>query len=136
MHWFLDGKDDVRSCYYLEDAATEFQVQGLELDWACVVWDADLRAAQPDWDTWEFKGSRWQRIRSPERRLHLKNAYRVLLGGHPVVLLDEPTEHLDEATADTVADELLRALQGRTVLWVAHRPHGLEQLDRLVRLDG
>ena len=61
---------------------------------------------------------------------------RVLLGGHPVVLLDEPTEHLDEATADTVADELLRALQGRTVLWVAHRPHGLEQLDRVVRLAG
>lgn len=61
---------------------------------------------------------------------------RVLLGGHPVVLLDEPTEHLDEATADTVADELLRALQGRTVLWVAHRPHGLEQLDRIVPLTG
>lgn len=59
---------------------------------------------------------------------------RVLLGGHPVVLLDEPTEHLDEATADAVADELLRALAGRTVLWVAHRPHGLEQLDRVVRL--
>ena len=79
VHWFLDTKDDVRSSYYLEDAATEFHVQGLELDWACVVWDADLRAAQPDWDTWEFKGSRWQRIRSPERRLYLKNAYRVLL---------------------------------------------------------
>ena len=79
VHWFLDAKDDVRSSYYLEDAATEFHVQGLELDWACVVWDADLRAAQPDWDTWEFKGSRWQRIRSLERKLHLKNAYRVLL---------------------------------------------------------
>ncbi|HET7900940.1 MAG TPA: thiol reductant ABC exporter subunit CydC [Candidatus Nanopelagicales bacterium] len=59
---------------------------------------------------------------------------RVLLGGHPVVLLDEPTEHLDEATADAVADELLRALEGRTVLWVAHRPHGLDSLDRVVRL--
>ena len=59
---------------------------------------------------------------------------RVLLGGHPVVLLDEPTEHLDEATADVVADELLRALEGRTVLWVAHRPHGLESLDRIVTL--
>jgi thiol reductant ABC exporter CydC subunit len=59
---------------------------------------------------------------------------RVLLGGHPVVLLDEPTEHLDEATADTVADELLRALAGRTVLWVAHRPHGLTSLDRTLHL--
>jgi len=59
---------------------------------------------------------------------------RVLLAGHPVVLLDEPTEHLDESTADVVAAELLRALAGRTVLWVAHRPHGLASLDRIVRL--
>ncbi len=60
---------------------------------------------------------------------------RVLLAGHPVVLLDEPTEHLDEATADVVAAELLRALDGRTVLWVAHRPHGLAALDAIVRLS-
>jgi thiol reductant ABC exporter CydC subunit len=60
---------------------------------------------------------------------------RVLLGGHPVVLLDEPTEHLDEQTADVVAAELVRALAGRTVLWVAHRPHGLAALDRLHSLD-
>jgi ABC-type transport system involved in cytochrome bd biosynthesis fused ATPase/permease subunit len=59
---------------------------------------------------------------------------RVLLAGHPVVLLDEPTEHLDESTADVVAAELLRALEGRTVLWVAHRPHGLDRLDGIVRL--
>ncbi len=59
---------------------------------------------------------------------------RVLLAGHPVVLLDEPTEHLDEATAEVVAAELLRALSGRTVLWVAHRPHGLAALDRTVTL--
>ena len=59
---------------------------------------------------------------------------RVLLGGHPVVLLDEPTEHLDEATADIVAAELLRALRGRTVLWVAHRPHGLAELDATATL--
>jgi hypothetical protein len=43
VHWFLNGRDDIRSSYYLEDAATEFQVQGLELDWSCVTWDADLR---------------------------------------------------------------------------------------------
>lgn len=79
VHWFLDGRDDVRSSYYLEDAATEFHVQGLELDWACVVWDADFRSADPRWDHWSFKGSRWQRIRSVDRQLFLKNAYRVLL---------------------------------------------------------
>ena len=43
IHWFLNDRDDTRSSYYLEDAATEFQVQGLELDWACVAWDADFR---------------------------------------------------------------------------------------------
>lgn len=43
IHWFLDGKDDVRSSYYPEDVATEFHCQGLEIDWACVTWDADFR---------------------------------------------------------------------------------------------
>jgi len=79
VHWFLDEKDDVRSSYYLEDAATEFQVQGLELDWTCVVWDADFRFAKGQWEHWSFVGKGWQRIRKPERKAYLKNAYRVLL---------------------------------------------------------
>ncbi len=79
VRWFLDGKDDVRSSYYLEDAATEFQVQGLELDWACVVWDGDLRHDGSAWSHHEFKGSRWQHIRKQERQVYLKNAYRVLM---------------------------------------------------------
>jgi hypothetical protein len=79
IHWFLDGKEDVRSSYYLEDVATEFHVQGLELDWACVTWDADLRYAQSGWRHWSFVGDRWNQIRKPERQTYLKNAYRVLL---------------------------------------------------------
>jgi Uncharacterized conserved protein (DUF2075) len=79
VHWFLDERDDVRSSYYLEDAATEFHVQGLELDWACVVWDADFRVVAHGWDHWSFVGNRWQRIRKLERQTYLKNAYRVLL---------------------------------------------------------
>jgi hypothetical protein len=79
VHWFLDGKDDVRSSYYLEDVATEFHVQGLELDWACVVWDADLRFANNDWRYHQFKGNKWQSIHKTERQTYLKNAYRVLL---------------------------------------------------------
>lgn len=79
VHWFLGPKEDVRSSYYLEDAATEFQVQGLELDWACVVWDADFRKAGSSWDHWSFVGNRWQRVRSIDRQAYLKNAYRVLL---------------------------------------------------------
>ncbi|MBS4059444.1 MAG: DUF2075 domain-containing protein [Bacteroidetes bacterium] len=79
IHWFLDGKDDVRSSYFLEDVATEFDVQGLELDWACVTWDADFRYAKQGWEHWSFVGSKWNRIRKQERQGYLKNAYRVLL---------------------------------------------------------
>ena len=81
IHWFLEGKEDVRSSYYLEDVATEFQIQGLELDWACVTWDADFRysSSKNTWEHWSFLGSKWQHINKPERQMYLKNAYRVLL---------------------------------------------------------
>lgn len=79
IHWFLDGKDDVRSSYYLEEVATEFHVQGLELDWVCVVWDADFRYTENAWKNWSFRGNKWQRINKAERQMYQKNAYRVLL---------------------------------------------------------
>ena len=79
VHWFLNGRDDTRSSYYLEDAATEFQVQGLELDWVCVTWDGDLRFAENRWTFHDFRGYRWQNIKSPENQNYLRNAYRVLL---------------------------------------------------------
>jgi len=63
----------------LEDAATEFQVQGLELDWVCMTWDADLRFAQSDWNYHSFIGTKWTSVRIPERQQYLRNAYRVLL---------------------------------------------------------
>ncbi len=59
IHWFLDGKEDVRSSYYLEDVVTEFDVQGLELDWACVTWDADFRYSKNGWEHFSFVGDRW-----------------------------------------------------------------------------
>ncbi|PYS74916.1 MAG: hypothetical protein DMF69_00330 [Acidobacteria bacterium] len=77
--WFLNDKDDVRSSYYLEDVATEFSVQGLELDWVCVTWDADFRHSNIGWEHWKFQGSRWMHINLAHRQLYLKNAYRVLL---------------------------------------------------------
>lgn len=79
IHWFLDGKDDVRSSYYLEDVATEFHIQGLELDWACVAWDGDFRYSSDGWIYKSFKGKKWQNINKADRKLYLKNAYRVLL---------------------------------------------------------
>lgn len=77
--YFLGDSDDVRSCYYLEECATEFQVQGLELDWTIVNWDADLRRTVDDWSYHDFRGAGWQNIKSAENRRNLKNAYRVLL---------------------------------------------------------
>jgi Uncharacterized conserved protein (DUF2075) len=79
IHWFLDGPEDVRSSFYLEDVATEFHVQGLELDWACVTWDADFRYSNSGWEHRSFTGDRWNYIHKLERKSYQKNSYRVLL---------------------------------------------------------
>ena len=79
VHWFLDDATDVRSSFYLEDVATEFDVQGLELDWSCVVWDGDFRYTPSGWSHHSFCGDKWQNINKPERKVFQKNAYRVLL---------------------------------------------------------
>lgn len=77
--WFLNDREDVRSSYYLEDAATEFQVQGLELDWACVTWDGDFRLTKAGWSHHDFRGTSWCNIHKSENQNYLRNAYRVLL---------------------------------------------------------
>ena len=77
--WFLNDLTDVRSSYYLEEVASEFDVQGLELDWAGVCWDGDLYHDGKQWVSQAFKGCRWQRVKAESRRLYLKNAYRVNL---------------------------------------------------------
>jgi len=79
VHWFLNDASDTRSSYYLEDAATEFQVQGLELDWVCTTWDADLRRTREGWSHHAFRGDRWTNVHQDDRKRHSKNAYRVLL---------------------------------------------------------
>lgn len=79
VHWFLDDADDVRSSLFLEDVATEFDVQGLELDWSCVIWDGDFRYNKDGWQNYSFKGNSWQRINAEERKSYQLNAYRVLL---------------------------------------------------------
>ena len=79
VQWFLNDRDDTRSSYYLEDAATEFQVQGLELDWTCVTWDGDLRFNGSEWGYHDFRGKRWCNVVKPENKNYLRNAYRVLL---------------------------------------------------------
>ena len=79
VHWFLSDPADTRSSFYLEDAATEFQVQGLELDWVCMTWDADLRFNEGDWHYRSFVGRGWKMIHKLENQGYLRNAYRVLL---------------------------------------------------------
>ncbi|MGN0178068.1 MAG: DNA/RNA helicase domain-containing protein [Monoglobaceae bacterium] len=85
VHWFLDDKSDVRSSNYLEDAATEIQVQGLELDYTCLLWDADMRYENGEWRFYRFNGqTKWvEQTGGTESKQELMkymlNAYRVLL---------------------------------------------------------
>lgn len=85
VHWFLEDKADTRSSNYLEDAATEIQVQGLELDYACLLWDADMRYEGGKWHFYKFNGqTKWveQTGDSESKQEAIKymlNAYRVLL---------------------------------------------------------
>ncbi len=82
VHWFLENSQDIRSSDTLEDALTEFEVQGLEIDWACVAWDADLRINMTGnaWEHFQLRGgNKWQNINKPANQEYQINAYRVLL---------------------------------------------------------
>ena len=82
VHWFLENETDIRSSNALEDTLTEFKVQGLEIDWACVAWDADLRLnkEQTAWQHHQLRsGTKWQNINKPINQQYQINAYRVLL---------------------------------------------------------
>ena len=79
--WFLNPITDIRSSLFLEDVATEFDIQGLELDWTCLVWDGDFRfnPSLKKWQHYNFRSDRWQNINQEEGRAYQLNAYRVLL---------------------------------------------------------
>ena len=86
IHWFLDDKSDTRSSNYLEDAVTEIQVQGLELDYTCLLWDADVRFEHNKWHYYKFNVTkqRWDEVinnseSKNEQIKYMLNAYRVLL---------------------------------------------------------
>lgn len=78
-NWFLNDIDDVRSSCFLEDTATEFDIQGLEIDWSIVAWDADFRYDATGFKSYGFRGSRWNNVKKEDDKLYRKNAYRVLL---------------------------------------------------------
>jgi hypothetical protein len=77
--WFLNNNDDIRSSYFMEEVATEFDIQGLELDWVCVCWDGDLSYQSGKWEHKKFSGTSWKRRNLQIHRDYLVNAYRVLL---------------------------------------------------------
>lgn len=106
VHWFLNEKEDTRSSYYLEDAATEFQVQGLELDWVCVNWDGDLRFADSGWSFHNFCGDRWNNIHNKDNQIYLRNAYRVLLtrARQGMVLFIPPSDSADPTRSPACYD--------------------------------
>ena len=85
VHWFLEDKTSTRSSNFLEDAATEIQVQGLELDYTCLLWDADMRLENGKWHYYKFNGStKWNELNTStetgqEQMKYMLNAYRVLL---------------------------------------------------------
>lgn len=100
-NWFLNGKEDVRSSYFLEETATEFDIQGLELDWSIVCWDANLRFKKNGFKYYAFKGTKWQNVQKEENKLYLKNAYRVLLTrARQGFILFIPTGDPDDRTGD------------------------------------
>jgi hypothetical protein len=77
--WFLNNSQDIRSSYFLEEVATEFDIQGLEIDWACVAWGGNFYMNNTDWKYQNFKGTKWQNINKEIDKEYLKNTYRVLL---------------------------------------------------------
>lgn len=114
VHWFLDDRRDTRSSLYLEDAASQFDIQGLELDWVCVNWDADLRFTPSGWAYHIFRGDRWCGLHNQDRRNYLRNAYRVLLtrARQGMVIFVPPGEENDPTRTPAFYDSTFRYLSG------------------------
>jgi hypothetical protein len=121
VHWFLDDRTDTRSSYYLEDAATEFQVQGLELDWVCMTWDADLRRSGSGWSHHSFRGDAWTNVHNKDRRRYLVNAYRVLLtrARQGMVIFVPPGSAEDPTREPAFYDETYAYLAGAGIPQIA-----------------
>jgi len=114
VQWFLNDRHDTRSSFYLEDAATEFQVQGLELDWICLTWDADLRRRDGDWHYHSFRGDAWTTIHKHQRKRYLLNAYRVLLtrARQGMVIFIPPGDASDATREPAFYDETYDYIRG------------------------
>jgi hypothetical protein len=112
-NWFLNARTDVRSSYYLEDPATEFDIQGLELDWIGMCWDADFRRAGDRWSFHDFLGAGWRNVHDTRRQAYLANAYRVLLtrARQGMVIYVPKGDDADQTRPPQVYDEIARYLK-------------------------
>lgn len=102
--WFLNEKDNVDSSYFLEVAASEFKVQGLEIDYSILAWDADLRRPGEGFDYFKFRGTRWNHVNNMQQQKYLKNAYRVLMTRARqgmIIFVPSGTDPEDDPTRDS-----------------------------------
>lgn len=111
--WFLKGRDDIRSSHYLEDVATEFDVQGLEIDWVGVCWDANFRIENGAWVAYNFSGSKWQTVHGLEKKKYIANSYRVLLtrGRQGVVIFVPEGDDSDPTRQKDFYDQIFKFLK-------------------------
>ena len=102
--WFLNEKDNVDSSYFFEVAASEFKVQGLEIDYSILAWDADLRRSGKGFDYFKFRGTRWNHVNNMQQQKYLKNAYRVLMTRARqgmIIFVPSGTDPEDDPTRDS-----------------------------------
>lgn len=102
--WFLNEKDNMDSSYFLEVAASEFKVQGLEIDYSILAWDADLRRSGKGFDYFKFRGTRWNHVNNMQQQKYLKNAYRVLMTRARqgmIIFVPSGTDPEDDPTRDS-----------------------------------
>ena len=100
LDWLLRMEHDVRSASYLERAANERKIQGMELDWSCVCWGADLRHDATGWHYLKFAGNAWENIEDDQEKTFLLNRYRILLSRakNGMVIWVPPGDEFDKST--------------------------------------
>lgn len=104
--WFLAKEDDIRSSSFLEDIATEYSVQGLELDWSCVCWGGDFSYQNSQWNYRRFSGTKWQNVTKTIKKEFIKNKYRVLLsrGREGMIIWIPPGSETDKTRFSQIYD--------------------------------
>jgi Schlafen group 3, DNA/RNA helicase domain len=112
-NWFLNNSQDIRSSYFLEEVATEFDIQGLEIDWACVAWGGNFHMNGDDWKYQNFKGTKWQNINKEIDKEYLKNTYRVLLtrARHGMVIFIPESSDIDHTRPKEFYDNTFEYLK-------------------------